>query len=114
MNTLGRFIFWDFPRGSWQYDVMVALILGFLFLTPREIFRDQPKAASVVMLPGDAQGSPYFIEKELLNGVPEAARLERANALLKASHKSTRPVTHIEPLYDSEQQIIGYAASTQP
>ena len=34
-----RFILWDYPRASWQYDVMVALILAFIFLTPREVFR---------------------------------------------------------------------------
>ena len=25
---LKRFILWDFPRGSWQYDVMVGIILA--------------------------------------------------------------------------------------
>ena len=44
---LKRFILWDYPRASWQYDVMVGLILAFIFLTPKTIFRDQPKAASV-------------------------------------------------------------------
>ena len=36
---LKRFILWDFKRGSWQYDVIVGLILAFIFLTPREVFR---------------------------------------------------------------------------
>ena len=38
---LKRFILWDYPRASWQYDVMVGIILAFIFLTPREWFRDQ-------------------------------------------------------------------------
>ena len=45
-----RFLLWDFPRGVWQYDVMVALILAFIFLTPREIFRDYPRASNIVRL----------------------------------------------------------------
>ena len=27
---LKRFILWDYPRASWQYDVMVGVILAFL------------------------------------------------------------------------------------
>jgi hypothetical protein len=114
MKYLGRFVFWDFPRGSWQYDVMVALILGFVWFTPRWVFRDQPRAASVVMLPGEGPAGSFFIEKELLAGVPESEWVNKANALVKKSHKSTRPVAHVQPLYDSEDQIIAYAASTQP
>ena len=49
-----RFIFWDYPRAGWQYDIMVGLILAFIFLTPRDWFRDQPKASSVVMLPSES------------------------------------------------------------
>ena len=29
-----RFIFWDYPRGGWQYDLVVGIILAFLLLTP--------------------------------------------------------------------------------
>ena len=67
MGALKRFIFWDFPRGSWQYDVMVGLILIFIFATPREVFRDQPQAAKVVMVPG--QPDTFWIEPRQLSGV---------------------------------------------
>ena len=30
-----RSIFWSYERGSWQYDVICAAILAFIFLTPR-------------------------------------------------------------------------------
>src|SRR5215470_16952429 len=110
MGTLGRFIFWDFPRASWQYDVMVGLILAFVFLVPRDFFKDQPKAASVVMLPNDE----YFIQPQLLEGVPQEQLLNRATALVTERNQTRKPVTHVEPLYDSEKQIIGYAASVRP
>ena len=28
-----RFLLWDYPRAGWQYDVMVVLILAFIWLT---------------------------------------------------------------------------------
>lgn len=37
------FLWWTYPRGSLEYDIMVAVILAFIFLTPRHVFRDQPR-----------------------------------------------------------------------
>jgi hypothetical protein len=111
MGILGRFVFWEFPRASWQYDVMVGLILAFVFFTPRDFFKDQPKAASVVML----EGGSFFIETQSMNGVSsEADRLAKATALVNARYQTHKPVTHLDPMYDSEEQIIGYAASVRP
>ena len=38
-----KYIFWEYARGSWQYDVIVGVIVAFLFLMPRDWFRDQPR-----------------------------------------------------------------------
>ena len=85
---------------------MVALILAFIFLTPREIFRDQPRAASVVMLPH----SQFWIEPDLLAGMNESARLEKANTLLRARTGKQHRVSRLEPIFDAEQEIKGYMA----
>jgi hypothetical protein len=109
MGGLKRFLLWDYPRASWQYDVMVALILVFIFLTPRDVFRDQPKAASVVMLRGG-----YWIEPQLLSGVPESEQLNKAGALVNARYKTHVTITNVEPIYDeAEQELKGYMASTK-
>src|ERR1039457_278147 len=47
LQVLKRFFFWDSPRGSWQYDVMVGIIVIFVMLTPRGWFRDQPRTPLV-------------------------------------------------------------------
>jgi hypothetical protein len=110
MGILGRFIFWDFPRATWQYDVMVGLILAFVFLTPRAVFKDQPKATSVVMLPGGG----FLIEPQSLAGIPKADLEKKATELVNARYKTNKPVTSVEPVYDDEDQLIGYSASTRP
>jgi len=47
MKTLKSYLFWTYPRGSFHYDVMVTLILLFLFVSPRFInFHDRPEDAS--------------------------------------------------------------------
>ena len=38
VKLIGRVLFWRYRRGSWQYDILCALILAFIFLTPKEVF----------------------------------------------------------------------------
>jgi hypothetical protein len=108
---LKRFILWDFPRASWQYDVMVALILAFIFLTPREWFRDQPRiphASSIAMLPP----GNYFVDSQLLDGIPENQRAARLSEILQARMSNRKlHVTRIEPIVNSEGELQGYIAS---
>ena len=43
-KTLKSYLFWTHPRGSFHYDVMVTLILAFIFLSPRLInYRERPQ-----------------------------------------------------------------------
>jgi hypothetical protein len=43
MKTLKSYFFWTYQRGSFHYDVMVTLILLFLFVSPQFInFHDSP------------------------------------------------------------------------
>jgi hypothetical protein len=114
MGNLSRYILWDFPRASWQYDVIVVMILAFIFITPREIFRDQPKAANVVMLPPEQGAGLYWIAPQLLNGVPEVGRVPKAADLVRGQYKRSMHVTRVEPLMDAEMEVTGYMAYTQP
>ncbi len=111
MSGLKRFILWDYPRAGWQYDLMVGLILVFIFLTPREWFRDQPRATSVVMVPS-SQGSAFWIEPGLLEELPDAERINRAAGMIQSKTGKKHQVTRVEPIFDSEQDIRGYMAFT--
>jgi hypothetical protein len=43
-RILKSYLFWTYPRGSFHYDVMVTLILIFLFVSPHLInYRDRPQ-----------------------------------------------------------------------
>ncbi|HTR35880.1 MAG TPA: hypothetical protein VMH80_08275 [Bryobacteraceae bacterium] len=114
VNGIKRFILWDYPRAGWQYDVMVALILAFIFVTPRDWFRDQPKANSIVMLPSDHGNTVFWMDTEQLASVPEAARAEKAGSLLQTRTGKRYHVVRLEPIVDSEQEIKGFMAFTTP
>jgi hypothetical protein len=115
---LKRFILWDFPRGGWQYDVVVGIILAFIFLTPREWFGDQPrisKASSIAMLSSGNGVSAFFIEAALVAGIPEPQRAAKLHELLQIRTGNKRlSITRIEPVRDSEGELEGYMAFARP
>ena len=112
--TTRRFLLWELSRGGWQYDVMVAIILAFIFLTPRDWFRDQPRASSIVMLPEEHGARVYWIEPDLLTGVDEAGRTARAVELIRKLHGRRENIVRLEPIYDAERDVKGFMAYTRP
>jgi hypothetical protein len=112
MRTLRRLFFWEFKRTSWQWDIIVTLILAFIFLTPRGVFRDQPRAASIQMLPAQ-QG--FLIESKLLADVPEADQARKAAELVNQRFKTHTTITRVEPVFDdTEGEVTGYLAYIKP
>ena len=109
-----RFILWDYKRAGWQYDVMVGVILLFVFFTPRVWFRDQPKPSSVVMLPSEHGSGVFWMEPELLAGIPMPQQTSQAAALIKAKTGKKHDVLRLEPISDAEHEIKGYMAFTTP
>jgi hypothetical protein len=110
-----RLIFWDFARASWQYDVVVALILLFIFATPREWFRDTPKASSIVLMSSLHGSNRIFIATELLESTPENERPARAKWLIRVRTGKVWRVERVEPIRDeTEQEIKGFIAYTAP
>jgi len=73
-ETLKRYVFWTYERGSIHYDVMVTIILAFIFITPRYVdFRDKPQARAahptVVLDSSEADGSAvYTVDASLISG----------------------------------------------
>jgi hypothetical protein len=112
-SGLRRFIMWDYNRGSWQYDVVVALILGFIFLTPSAWFRDRPRPANIVMIEGH-EGSDVWLAPELMSGVPDSQRLARASALVQNKFGRAFTVVRVQPILDPESEISGYMVQVQP
>jgi hypothetical protein len=111
---LKRFIFWDYPRGSRPYDLIVAVILAFIFLTPRDWFHDQPripKASSIAMLPAENGSLPFFVDAELLKNTPENQRVPKLTELLQNRTGNKRlNIIRVEPILDSEGELQGYMA----
>jgi len=114
-NFVKQLIFWDFPRASWKYDIAVGVILVFIFATPREWFRDQPRASSIILMSSVRHSERVFIATDLLEDVPEAARPSRAETLIHQRTGKSWHVVRVEPIRDeAEQEIKGFIAYTAP
>jgi hypothetical protein len=106
-------VFWEFARASWQYDLVVGFILLFIFVTPRDLFRDQPRAASIVLMSSLHGSNRVFIATELLDGLPEQQRAPRAEVLIRQRTGKSWHVVRVEPIRDeAEQEVKGFIAYT--
>ena len=71
-QILGGYLWWTSPRGSVPYDIMVTLILAFIFLAPLAInFGDKPTVRSphqteMVVRP-DGNGFLYKVDAAAVN-----------------------------------------------
>jgi hypothetical protein len=95
---------------------MVGLISAFIFFTPRQWFRDQPRiphSNQIVSLPSHGE-SVFWIEPELISSISEPQRLSRVSDVLTARTGRKQSVARLEPIYDSEKEIKGYMAFSRP
>jgi hypothetical protein len=112
-----RFVLWDYPRASWQYDLMVGIIVAFIFFTPRAWFRDQPRipnANSIFFLRKENGQSKYWVPAGLVAGVSESQIPVTVTPLLQTLGDHHLMVTKVERVLDSEDEPLGYTVFTRP
>ena len=113
-TAIHRGLFWTYDRGTWQYDIMVALILVFIFFTPRAWFQDQPvpplPTADIVLLLNDPAQKVYQIRASLMELGADGSVDRSAERVLETHTGKSVEVVRVEPgLKDSRGQVISYA-----
>lgn len=77
-RTIRGYILWSYERGSLHYDIMVTLILLFVFVSPHLInYKDKPvernpHLTGVVVIPGDHGEFIYQIQASAVNSAEGA------------------------------------------
>ena len=75
-RTIRGYILWSYERGSLHYDIMVTLILLFVFVSPHFInYKDKPvernpHLTGVVVIPGGKGEFIYQIQASAVNSAP--------------------------------------------
>lgn len=121
-QILSRIFFWQFERGSWQYDLAVIGILVFVFFMPRKWLRDQPespmppRAQQIELLNSSGSESQYRVDSRVLTPPEQMPQLEnelhrtlqRTVPELQSGHFSIRKV---EAKRDEHGAVIAYEVS---
>jgi hypothetical protein len=117
-RTIKSFIFWSYERGTVQYDIMVTLILIFVFFSPRLInFNDHPvernpHSTGVVVYP-DGQGE--FIYQVESRAVPAGDDSAVRGALLRVIEpiSGSVSISRYETVTDGDGRIVAYKVWVQ-
>ncbi len=116
-RTIRDYIFWSYERGTIQYDVMVTLILLFVFFSPKLInFNDKPvehnpHSTGVVVVPDGQGGLIYQIEAAAVAGQvagkdDSAIRSELLRIIEPISGEVS--ITKVEPVRDGLGRVLSY------
>jgi hypothetical protein len=112
-RTIRGYILWSYERGSLHYDIMVTLILLFVFVSPHYInFKDKPvernpHLTGVVVIPGEKGGFIYQIQASAVNtaaGQDVRRQLERIIEPISGAVSITR----YEPVKDGSGHTLSY------
>jgi hypothetical protein len=101
-QIIASYFYWNYPRGSFHYDVMVTLILLFLFITPHLWnFGARPTPMTGVTHPiqvtGDGtHGLMVTVQGADLQLAPNASDREVKDALRKAIEPVTGDAVFVE------------------
>ena len=120
-KLLRSYLFWTYERGSFHYDIMVTLILLFLFLGPRFIdFKDKPvetvalQSSEVLVKAAGSNDEGdlfvYQIRAEDMHGA--ATDSDRQASILRVIEPISGRVRleRYEPVQDAKGKIIAYNA----
>ncbi|MGA7685704.1 MAG: hypothetical protein WCC32_13980 [Terriglobales bacterium] len=111
-RTIRGYILWSYERGTLHYDIMVTLILLFVFLSPRFInFKDKPVerspySAGVMVIPDKQGGFIYQIPASAVNSagaVDIRGQLERIIEPIAGAVSITR--------YEAVKDLTGHTQS---
>ena len=111
-RTIRDYVFWSYERGTIQYDVMVTLILLFVFFSPRIInFKDKPvernPQGSVVVIPDGQNGLIYQIDGKAVQGKDdEAIRADLLDIIEPVSGEVS--ISKYEVIRDRSGRIVSY------
>ena len=112
-RTIKGYVFWTYERGSFHYDVMVTVILLFIFIAPRFInFKDQPAEHvehqnSIVITPDGSKGMIYQVDASAVDAQDEDMVRQNFAHFLRPFAGAVR-VDKVEPVRDQKGHIVAY------
>ena len=117
-RTIRGYILWSHERGTIQYDVMVTLILLFIFLTPLWVnFKDKPvernpHQTGVVVIPDNGGGLIYQIEASAVSAKSQTALQDQLLGIIEPISGEVS-ITKVETEHDRGGRVSSYKVWVQ-
>lgn len=120
VKAVGRFfhhsLFWTYQRGSWQYDIICAVILAFIFLTPASWFHDRPtlgltnlrRAQGIIDVGHAKDGWHYIVDARLVDSLAPLAPTAAVGEILRERTGKPVKIKSIVTMYGEDKVILGY------
>jgi len=117
-----RSFFWTYRRGSWQYDIIVIVILAFIFLTPRSWYAPQPaqqvtgflKNQGIIDLGRIKGNGTYIVDARLVKLRPGQKTEDAVRDILTERLQKPASVISVDQILDKSKAVIGYTVVVQP
>jgi len=113
LRTIRSYILWQHERGTLHYDIMVTLILIFVFFSPRVInFNDKPgpliqHPTGVLVTSDGAGGLVYQIEASTISPADDAALREQLQHIIEPISGAVSIVSY-ETVADGKGKVQSY------
>jgi hypothetical protein len=109
-ETIRSYIWWTHPRGGFHYDVMVTVILAFIFLTPSSVFKDktipQRGAGQILVTPDGQSGFIYEVGASAVR--PGESDVQSALKSAIAPVAGPVEISHYEEVHVGSGKLTGY------
>lgn len=114
-QTLLNILFWAYERGSKPYDLVVILILAFIFLTPRAWFDDRPTLQltdlrnhqGIVEVTHRSDGGSYLVDARLVEARRSQKLEDAVTEILRPRISKSFTIKSVEPLREGDI-LLGY------
>ena len=112
-RTIRGYILWQYERGTLHYDIMVTLILIFIFVSPRVInFNDKPISRTAhpteVTVTAQSDGHLFFqVAASAVNPGDDSAMRDQLLHIIEPISGAVSIVSY-EPVTDHKGQVQSY------
>ncbi len=112
-RTIRGYIFWSYERGSLHYDIMVTLILLFVFVSPHFInYKEKPveripHLTGVVVVPGAKGELIYQIQASAVNASTDSDVRRQLEQIIEPISGAVS-ITNVETVKDVSGHLQSY------
>ena len=104
MNTVKKIFLWTYERNTWQWDTLCALILVFIFLTPKSWFEgSERRTARGHQTPAT---TTVLLGTEVVDNETDRSRLQQRVRTL--SGRGDAQVVAVRKVLDKDGKTVGY------